>query len=419
MSLSPGSPSITSSEAECRGHETALGRGVAPAGSPEDSLDAIFQDIADLFGSPDDDEGGYLESMPNHRGGGTEESEIIEEYMWHDYGRKSQKREKKPAIESMSLKEIYDAVSEKRLKRLSCGKVGLKFEGVISRLDYYKFMSCMRWYCEKCGKKGGRINERRLGRVIGIMEKSGPLESLGLRQLVFTVPMEWRGRFRSRAGLNTLMKICEKIVKEAFPGRPSIAYLHCFGDKARNEGVFHPHVNIHVIEGEADDLWVEKSVLTALRARYRKALLGCGCSGQAVPDVYYSIRRGVGKVLHAVSYMSRPSPGFMDVAAIEKHPDLMALFFIDMEKFNYVRYFNGKKGVVVPEVEMTIEEMQGVAGEPLRLVEVGIKWRDFEMIHKKGDREGDYQEIAVGFFRINGPSDTESQDNKLKKEQKR
>lgn len=418
MSSPSVSPSITSSRVECRGHETASSRGVAPAGSTEDSLDAIFQDIVDLFGAPDGAEGGYLESMPNRGRGCGEEREIIEEYMWHDYGRKPKKREKKPAIEDMSLREIYDAVSEKRLKRLSCGKVGVKFKGVISGLDYYKFMSCMRWYCEKCGKKGGRINERRLGRVLGIMEKSGPLETLGVRQLVFTVPMEWREKFQSRAGLNSLMKICERVVKDAFPGRPSIAYLHCFGDKKENAGVFHPHVNVHVIEGEGVDLWVDKAVLTALRARYRKALLGCGCAGHFTPDIYYSIRRGPEKIVHAIKYMTRPSPGYKDLAAIEKHPDLMALFFIDMEKFNYVRYFNGKKDGSVPEVEMTMEELQGVAGEPLRLVEVGVLWRDFRMIHKEGEREGDYQEIAKGFFRINGPINEGNQNNKPKKEKK-
>lgn len=282
-------------------------------------------------------------------------------------------------------------------KQFACQKTAIRFLGKVSGCDYYYFISCMKWFCEKCGSKGGAIHKKRLA---GILKRLGSvLEDIVLLQFVFTVPDEWRSMFLTRKGMNALIKMAEKIIKKEYPKKPSIAYFHAFGEK--KDG-FNPHINIHVIEEKGKKYLIEAERMEKIKASWIKALKGYGCRGGYKGNIFYKWFTTKRQILHKMSYMSRPCPGYAHVRQVRKDKELSKLFIVEMRGFSYVRYFNRDKYEKQKDVDRKaeIKEITNIAGEPLKFIKDGeISNKEFDLKYMHWD----YEKLKDGFYRIKKP----------------
>lgn len=291
-------------------------------------------------------------------------------------------------------------------KMLGCDRTALKFLGVMSGMSYYKFISCMKWFCEKCGSHGGRIHKRR---VAGLLRRlGGSLDNICLRQFVFTLPEEWRGYFLSRSAINAFIRICENLIKTRFPGKRSVLYFHAFGD---GEGAkYHPHVNVHVVDElggryamtreELQD--IKKALWRGVSAYIRSQEAGFSGPWSAwgpKMNFRYSFHRGAAEIGHKLKYMSRLHPFAGDFRFIRRDKVLTKLFVVEMKGFQYVRYFNGSGWQGVKDVDRKEEmrEARRMAGEPLIFVkDGGMNRACFDLKFMKWD----YEQLTDGFYRV-------------------
>ncbi len=293
----------------------------------------------------------------------------------------------------------FDALESEISKAHQCDKNAIKLLGVMSGLDYYKFISCMKWFCEKCGSKDGRIHKKRMSGILKRME--GILEDIDLRQFVFTIPWEWRQYFKSRNSINSLIKMVERIIKEKYPEKLCIAYFHAFGDKDRS--VYNPHVNIHVIENKGQKLKLEKEEIEGLKKKFKKALVGFGCRGNEKMNIWYQFFQTKEKIIHKLKYMSRPCPGYINYPFVRRNKELSELFVLEMKGFCYIRYFNGFAYCKQKDVDRKeeIKEAESLAGEPLKFIKDGeITKSVFDMKYMAWD----YEKLSDTFFRIRAKS---------------
>lgn len=286
-------------------------------------------------------------------------------------------------------------VLEKELcKQFSCQKTAIRFLGCSSGLDYFYFISCMKWFCERCGAKGGAIHKKRLAGILKRVE--GLLGEIALLQFVFTVPEEWRSMFLTRKAMNSLIRMAEKIIKKEYPEKRCVAYFHAFGEK--KEG-FNPHVNIHVIEEKGGRYAIAPERLQEIKDAWIKALKGYGCRGGYQGNIYYQFFTEKRKVLHKLSYMSRPCPGYAHVKQVRKSSELSRLFIVEMKGFSYIRYFNGFAYAKQKDVDRKeeVREITELAGERLKFVPQGeISRQEFDLKYMHWD----YERLKQGFYRI-------------------
>lgn len=369
----------------------------------------------------------YLEPRTNHMGGVPDFDQI-------------------GSVIGKGEKGRWVTVGDEFRKSSGCGKTALKFEGVETGVDYYKFIFCYRWLCEKCGSKGGRIHVKRFSRLLGRLvakfkETCQTVYSddsidvtkgnFDLRQFVFTLPVEIRKYFATKGDIQAFNRMCERITKKMFPGRPSLRYFHGFGDK--DKGVFSPHVNIHVFELGKMILKLTPKELQEVKERYIWALRGyiLQVHGEKVADeiwkkidFHYSFLEGdktyqrrvyngeTGKyemieieglklIFHRVEYMSRPCPGYCNVNAMKDNEYLLRLFVVEMKGFHYITNCGSWK-IKDEDRKEEVKEMEGLAGERLKIA----RDNDGHMVYVSRSEfntlfiEKDYEELTEGFYRI-------------------
>ena len=276
-----------------------------------------------------------------------------------------------------------------------CGKAAIKFEGYTSRLDYWNFLSCVRWWCKKCGAIGGKMHKRRMKRLVEGRLKS--IDRMGLRQIILTVPESDRIKFQTRKGLNSLFKMAAKTIRKVCPGLGLVAYMHMFGDK--DPGKFNPHINIHVIELKGTTLKLYPEDLADIKKRWRKALCGYGCKDLSTVNVHYSFTDKVNLIKHRMKYMSRPNPGPENFEPLMKNIPLLHLCVIGLRGFNFIRYYGGKGIEKIEDNSVTdfMNEVENAAGEKLIFCPGETMSRtEFSLRYRKGD----YDELSPGFYRI-------------------
>jgi hypothetical protein len=113
-----------------------------------------------------------------------------------------------------------------------------------------KLMVCGKEWCPVCGAKGSIAHNRRFVRWL---PKIQTFERM--RYLVFTIPEDIRGRYRSKASLRALQRAVRDLLKRHGFDRGLMRY-HWYGDDKRSEkqkaaGVklkWHPHLNV-LLEG--------------------------------------------------------------------------------------------------------------------------------------------------------------------------
>lgn len=297
-------------------------------------------------------------------------------------------------IQNRGGQRDIDELEREICKALHCRKIGLKFLGASTGLDYYYFISCMKWFCEKCGSKGGDIHKKRMSGIFKRVESI--LDNMVLLQFVFTVPDGWRSMFLNRKAINSLLKMAEKIIKKEYSGLPSIAYFHGFGEK--KEG-YNPHVNIHVIESKGKIYRINQEKLEGMKKAWIKALKGFGCRGQYQGNVFYQFYQGKERIAHKLSYMSRPCPGYIHFRQVRKDEKLSRLFVLEMKGFRYIRYFNGFAFAKQKDVDRKeeIKEITNLAGERLKYQHgQEINRACFNMKYMGWD----YEELKEGLYRI-------------------
>ena len=219
-----------------------------------------------------------------------------------------------------------------------CGETLVKLWNEQFNRYGYLPIDCKKWWCPVCGGKKGKIHKKR---ILGILEKVN-FEKTFFRQFVFTLPESVRDQFKTRDGLNSLIKMCVKIVKKYFPRKKFIMYLHINGDQDPRK--FHPHVNVHVFENLDRGVWkISLEMLDDIKTKYlidvREFLKDYTLEKV---DVHYEYRVGKVKMAHSIRYMSRPY-----AAAIVESKDevFKELVVVGLQSFKPIRYYGFKKGV--------------------------------------------------------------------------
>ena len=299
--------------------------------------------------------------------------------------------------ESVEVEKI-EVAKELWYRSLLCNKIANKFHGARTGRIYYKFMPCLRWWCDDCGKRGGRINLKRMSRVLDHIELDP--QNIFMRQAVFTVPHADALTFKSRAALNSLLRMAEKIIKKRFPGLPSIAVVHLFGDKG---GVrYHPHVHIITLDKRGQLLMLPVEDIEMMREQWRFALQAYLKHPVTTVNIHFSFVKEKGKMIHRIRYITRPMPGPHQYYEMKKDMDMLMFCVVDMQGFIFVRYFNGSRNKAVKDPTKTdeIEECQSAAGEYL-IYEIHGQITRAQFNADYGVWNCD--ELSPGFFRVRGP----------------
>ena len=272
----------------------------------------------------------------------------------------------------------------------ACGTSVLRFRGTSSDLRYFKRLYCMKPFCPACNKKRGRLEKKRIGAVLRRLPKG--LKGMFLRQWVFTIPESLRNEFKSRDRLNQLTRSVTRIMKQFYPDKGWIDYIHLIGDK----GDWHPHVNVHIPERykHADgtstgEKWSESpDRIAQIRKRWKMALTGIvgGALDVSEVNVFYSYKKTRAHMLHGIKYMGRA-----DFAYSDEIIDFMAE---NLKGFQYLRFGGILRNGVYKDGALNKKELEEKAGERLQFEDI-VSMRDIDLQYMAGDLE----EVSPGLWR--------------------
>ena len=294
--------------------------------------------------------------------------------------------------------EKLDEMANLYYRSMLCCKIANRFLGARTGMAYYKFMPCLRWWCDDCGKRGGTINLKRKARVMEHLPLD-PHNTL-MRQAVFTVPHGDADKFKSRSGINALVRMSERIIKKRFPGLPSVAVPHLFGDKG---GIrYHPHVHIVILDKRGQQLMLDLADLENLREQWRFALQAYVMHPVKTVNLHMSFVKEHRKQKHRIRYLTRPMPGPAQYREARKDLTMLYFLMLEMKGFIFVRYFNGSRlrHIKDPTQADEVEECQGLAGEGL-IFEIHGQITREEFNSRYGVWNTD--ELSPGFYRVRGP----------------
>ncbi|MBI4689498.1 MAG: hypothetical protein HY754_04405 [Nitrospirae bacterium] len=259
----------------------------------------------------------------------------------------------------------------------------LKFEDRDNTETWYRPVHCYKFYCPTCGGKHGELHKKRISDVLNRIILKGYF----IRQFVFTVPESKRQPFQSRKGLNALIRIVKRIIDKEFgKEKLMVMYIHLFGD--RDKSKYHPHINVHMFEKEGKQSWkLSEEKLKKIRERYNRALTSYMKEKEIleVVNVNYSYRVGIGKMLHSITYMTRPT----DAGVLDVIDEKMKQFLLcELKGFQYIRGYEMCKGKKNKEFlvrefgSWDVVEKKGVTspltGKPLFCVDI-VSSERFEM----------------------------------------
>lgn len=164
---------------------------------------------------------------------------------------------------------------------------------------FAKELYCGREWCPICGAEDSQVHKRRFARWLPKVQQ---MKRLGY--FVFTIPMEVRSQYRTKASLSLLtkratagdtrMRIDGLLKGEGF--KRGLARWHWFGDKSN---VYHPHLNVFVDGG-----YIAPGQLEYIKKAWANIL------GVEKADVFYEYTGRVPKMLHLIKYVTRAT--FLD-----------------------------------------------------------------------------------------------------------
>lgn len=273
--------------------------------------------------------------------------------------------------ESEKLKsELWSLVHGEMARSKLCLRTAAHFDGTKVHEDnsvslFHHVLNCRKPWCEVCGGKQGVIAKTRKR---AIFKRFKPT-NYGMRQFVFTVPMEIRPFVQSRTKQNSLFEDAKQVTAKYF-GDPektkrnpkgkvksycfgdklAIGYLHVFGDPDKDgqyrkgdAGTFHPHVNVQVFE-ESENLHLTQETLKQMRSDWAVRLKKYGKFNGEVDIHYLWLSRSAKarKKLHKIKYMVKPylQENIFKVLQ-DGNLELLELLTIDMKGFQFLRFWGG------------------------------------------------------------------------------
>lgn len=241
---------------------------------------------------------------------------------------------------------------------------------------------CKLIYCPSCSREKGPIEQLRKGRLFQRID----VEKVNIRGIVYTVPIEHRSAFKSRKGLNALLRMADGVTASVF-GKNSKRSInpHLVGDKS---AVFNPHLCSMVFENLGVKLKVDQDTLGRLNALWKKRLSAFLKIRLDVVDVHYEFKTTVPQKLHLINYNLR---------ANFNYDEDMVMFISskEMKKFNWLR-FRGEmkmKEKDHDDTEVVESELEKQVGEPIIWLgtvsakELRMRFADIEMRRIPGPYE--------------------------------
>jgi hypothetical protein len=258
--------------------------------------------------------------------------------------------------------------------------------------DYYHQLDCRKAWCPRCGGRGGKVHQARKRAIRDRID----ITNCNLRYFVFTVPERYRILFKHRAGINQLFRGVRGLIKRYFGSEAgAVAAVHLYGDK--DVGKFNPHINVIMSETLEKKLKITPEKLGRLRESWRRSLIGMGCVGCVVADVYYQFRLTLPQKGHCIKYVVRPT---WDKETLGKVDDEEKYFLVlELKGFQYLRFWGAMANCKYREVgSMTTEEARRraaeIVGKPMHYrctVQVNIP----QML-----RDGKIEKVSEGLYRI-------------------
>jgi hypothetical protein len=144
---------------------------------------------------------------------------------------------------------------------------------------------CGREWCPFCGQEWSPAHQRRFSRWL---QKGFQMTSMGY--FVFTLPVEQRGKYRTKKALSQLGHDIQELLKR-YGYKRGLRRWHYFGDKSPE---YHPHLNVIVDGG-----WLAPDSVKEIRREYAVLL------GVNIVDVFYRYRKTAVAKTHCLKYVTR------------------------------------------------------------------------------------------------------------------
>ena len=258
----------------------------------------------------------------------------------------------------------------------TCGKNSLWLLGQISENFYVKMIDCRKWWCPVCGGKGGKIHNSRLHAIL----KRFALDQYNARQLVFTVPENFRFILSNRENLSKAVSLLKVLIEKEY-GEPefdnhgwikrynlkkgAIFYTHLFGEIP---GLYKPHFNVHILEDKKEKLRMSPDRLERIKKAWLEKLKYFDESVSVV-DVHYSFTTSNKTLGHRLKYMCRPASAADNEAITDDN--LRSFLMVDMSGFQHLRFWGSlanckyKDEMTAPEQAAEVENKAGEKLTPL------------------------------------------------------
>jgi hypothetical protein len=225
--------------------------------------------------------------------------------------------------------------------------------GIERNTSGYVYMPncCKLIYCPDCSRDGGPIEKLRLSRVFDRVN----VNESNIRGFVFTVPLNVRDSFKSRAGLNSLYKMVTKIMYKKFgKGVRMTINPHLVGDKS---DIFAPHMCVMIFEDLEAKLLLSESELKEINAMWKQALEGFCRIRIPVVNVHYEFKTTVPSKLHLIRYNVRANFNY-------NQDMLMWISGEDFFNFSWLRFYGSlkSKGLDLTDNQVNKKELEKQVG---------------------------------------------------------
>jgi hypothetical protein len=204
--------------------------------------------------------------------------------------------------------------------------------GIERNTSGYVYMPncCKLIYCPDCSRESGPIEKLRLSRVFDRID----VEKCNIRGFVLTIPLNVRGFFKSRDGLNSLYKMVTKIMYKKFgKGVRMSINPHLVGDKS---DIYAPHMCVMIFEDLETKLLLSESELKEINAMWKQALEGFCRIKIPVVNVHYEFKITVPSKLHLIRYNVRANFNYDEEM-------LMWISSKDFFNFSWLRFYGSLK----------------------------------------------------------------------------
>lgn len=187
--------------------------------------------------------------------------------------------------------KVEDSTDDDWLEN-NCGESSSQWfiPGHCENMDFKvgKVISCGKEWCPNCSKLGSPAHGRRYVRGLEYIR-----QFKRMRYIIFTIPKELRGQYRTKESLTELGRKCQALLKKHGFKR-GLRRWHYFGDKSTK---WHPHLNV-LVEGG----YLNRATIDAIRRDYWKII---GYTGKPVANPKFTYKRRPADMAGSLHYVTR------------------------------------------------------------------------------------------------------------------